>query len=723
VQKNGRFNEPPFACHTPTTKNLQNEKIEMSDARSLLDKAKSTNIDAIKQLEILTNLDTPDLIAINNLGVCYEFGYSVVRDESKAITLYRRAADLGDDAAMCNLGLANQAGRGTPINIVTAAYWYLESAKRKTTNPNGSPRAIDQLEKLVREASPHREAIISLAICYEEGYVVTKNSHRATELFAKVGMHSLAQNNIRKKLACYLRSKSRNPEVIRIFENKGHCLGFTFLPLYTRWLQNQPARLGGDGKPIPTDTQEWLLNVLNRVANWDGVSPLSKEDENQFERLTSLLIGHQAGWYNLPIKQGDFHDYIVDSRGRKINQEYSIASRLTQHELEERLPLIAHEGKLVLLLSNDHYVGFIKLGELFYFIDPENPKGLISVSNIDELCKLIFSACFYNASIPSPFALSIFGVSDSKLESKDGLVELKYPSQETLLKDLQIFDPKYRFPASQTYASGYTDLHRACWIGCTPSIRFILEKNKGNSDYLNKKETHGLTALMMAATNGQLDATEQLIDAGADKDLVNNDQHSAVVLAAMNGFTNVVIKLLEKGAKQKDLALTVSAREGHTDIISTLLESKANVNHRASDGWTALTLAAKNNHPNVVRLLLRNGADVNLPGQNGLTALDIAMQSGNTLIVKILASYLLDVYEKKLDERKEDHKPRLPLFSFISKGHSKATKKAAVADAREALLHERPISPQYIAVLNNSILKKATTALRNYQPIKLKLGL
>jgi TPR repeat protein len=253
----------------------------MNDALTLFEKAKQTNLDAIRQLEALTNLDTPDLSAINNLGICYEYGYSVVQDQVKAITLYRRAADLGDDTAMCNLGLVNQAGRGTPINIATASYWYLEAAKKKTTNPigtsraireleelskvaspnaivlnnlavcyecgygviqdyaktrilyrraadlgddtamcnlgvsyqegrgtpidittatywyleaakkkttnpNGSPRAIDQLEKLVREVSPHREAIISLAICYEQGYVVTKNSHKATELLLKL---------------------------------------------------------------------------------------------------------------------------------------------------------------------------------------------------------------------------------------------------------------------------------------------------------------------------------------------------------------------------------------------------------------------------------------------------------------------------------------------------------------------------------------------------------
>lgn len=790
----------------------------MSDARSLFEEAKNSNLDAVHQLEKLANLVTPNLIAINNLGVCYEFGYGVVQDQAKAVTLYRRAADLGDDSAMCNLGLANQAGRGTPLDISWAAHWYLEaakkntknlngtirairelealstamspnavvlnnlavcyefgygttldptkalllyrqaaelgndtamcnlglayqkglgvsidissatfwffeSAKRNTTNPNGSPRAIEQLEKLVKESSPHKDAVVSLAICYEEGYSVPKDSKKSLDLFTKAGMQSLSQNNSRRKLASYLKDKSRNPDIIKIFEDRGHCFGFTFLALYAKWLQDQPVRLGADGNPTPRDDYKWLSDTLTRLNHWDGISPLSKEDENHFERLISLLISHQSSWYNLPMKQGDFENYNIDSRERRLQQEYSIAARFTQPELSERLPLIIHEGKLTFLISHTHCIGFIKLGEIFYFIDSENPNGLITVNTIDDLCRLIFSAFHYSASIPSPLALSIFGFHENKLENKDALIETKYPTQESLLKDLRIFDSKYESQTQHNYASGYTDLHRACWIGCKASIKFILDRNKNNSEYINQREVHGYTALMMAAFNGQNDAAEQLIHAGANINLVNNNQYSAIALAATNGFTSVITRLIERGANQKDLALTVAAREGHIETVLKLIESKADVNHRASDGCTALSLAAKNNHPNVVRLLLANGADITLPGQNGLTALDIAMQCNNTLLLKILLSHLLDIYEKKLDERKEEYNPRMPLLSFISKGYSKTMKKAAVADAREALRDDRPISSQYRAVLNNSKLKVVITALRKHQTIKLKLGL
>jgi len=607
---------------------------------------------AIRELEALAKNVPPNSSVLNNLGVCYEYGYGVTQNLLKTIELCRRAADLGNDVAMCNLGLCYQFGKGTSIDLSTAAYWYLQSAKYRTTNSNGTLRAICELEALAENVPPNTDVLNNLGICYEYGYVVTKNSQKALELFTKAGICNLTQNNIKKKLACFLRNNNRDPKVITIFEENGHCLGFTFLHLYSIYLEKQPIHLAENRKPIPRDDHVWLSDTLMKVNKWDGRSSLSKEDENNFERLTSLLMFYQGGeWYNLPIKQGELHDYFNDTHGRKLTREYSIASRFTQQELAKCMPLIIHEGKIVLLLSDNHYVGFIKLGELFYFIDSESPKGLTSISNLDELCKHIFSACSYAASIPSPFALTVFGLKAGKLDSKEAVTV--YPSQARILKKLHVFDPGYRSPASNNYALGCTDLHRASWIGCMPSIQFILDNKKNDLEYLNKKRTRGETALMMAARNGQIEVVQKLLEVDVNMNSIDNNRYSAIIYAAEQGYTNVVQALLKKGADQKDLALVISAREGHVDTVLTLIEYKAKINYAASDKWTALTLAAKYNHVNVVRLLLANKADIDLRGPDDLTALTIATQNNNVLLIKILKCH-----------------PRINVFLKDSKGQS-----------------------------------------------------
>ncbi len=54
-------------------------------------------------------------------------------------------------------------------------------------------------------------------------------------------------------------------------------------------------------------------------------------------------------------------------------------------------------------------------------------------------------------------------------------------------------------------------------------------------------------------------------------------------------------------------ALTLSAREGHKDVVELLLTKGADVNAKLEDGSTALTFATKNKHKNIVMLLSSKG--------------------------------------------------------------------------------------------------------------------
>jgi hypothetical protein len=58
-----------------------------------------------------------------NLGLLYENGLGVARDDAEALRWYRRAAEAGDAAAQYNVGLFYAMGRGVAPNDVQAYAW------------------------------------------------------------------------------------------------------------------------------------------------------------------------------------------------------------------------------------------------------------------------------------------------------------------------------------------------------------------------------------------------------------------------------------------------------------------------------------------------------------------------------------------------------------------------------------------------------------------------
>jgi ankyrin repeat protein len=127
-----------------------------------------------------------------------------------------------------------------------------------------------------------------------------------------------------------------------------------------------------------------------------------------------------------------------------------------------------------------------------------------------------------------------------------------------------------------------------------------------NTETLVRK-TGGLTALLHAVRDGQVEAATALLDGGADIDQVSaGDQTSPLLIATLNGQFDLALQLIERGANPNLAATT----DGVTPVFATLQTQWAPRSNypqpRAQDMQTAT-------HMEVLRALLDAGADPNVP--------------------------------------------------------------------------------------------------------------
>lgn len=71
-----------------------------------------------------------DAISQYNLGVYYENGQGVAKDEAKAVEWFSKAAEQGNVHAQYNLGLCYQDGRGVAKDEAKAVEWFKKAAKQ-----------------------------------------------------------------------------------------------------------------------------------------------------------------------------------------------------------------------------------------------------------------------------------------------------------------------------------------------------------------------------------------------------------------------------------------------------------------------------------------------------------------------------------------------------------------------------------------------------------------
>lgn len=144
----------------------------------------------------------------------------------------------------------------------------------------------------------------------------------------------------------------------------------------------------------------------------------------------------------------------------------------------------------------------------------------------------------------------------------------------------------------------------------------------------------GMTALMVAARDGDERTVMALLEAGADPNLQSISGMTPLTQAAQRAESDIVVTLLGAGADpslQDDrgrTALIHAARSGAYGSAGLLLEAGAEVDHADDEGATALMHAAGAQHLEAVLVLLGGGANVEAVDASGRGAMDRAGSSG-----------------------------------------------------------------------------------------------
>mmetsp|Transcript_26692 Transcript_26692/g.52221 ORF Transcript_26692/g.52221 Transcript_26692/m.52221 type:complete len:501 (+) Transcript_26692:223-1725(+) len=167
----------------------------------------------------------------------------------------------------------------------------------------------------------------------------------------------------------------------------------------------------------------------------------------------------------------------------------------------------------------------------------------------------------------------------------------------------------------------------------------------GNADQLRKLMAHAddeqlAYALQAAVQRGNVDMVGTLIREADFKHVC--DGQTALMTGTLNGHTQVVSALLEANAdvnaRNEPGDSTAAMHTSSDGILELLLEAKAEVDLQNEEMDTALTIHAREGRTQCVLRLLSVKADLNIAGANGRTALGWARKEGHAETVAVLTA-------------------------------------------------------------------------------------
>ena len=149
---------------------------------------------------------------------------------------------------------------------------------------------------------------------------------------------------------------------------------------------------------------------------------------------------------------------------------------------------------------------------------------------------------------------------------------------------------------------------------------------------VDSRNATGITPLMNAAMNGNVQAVELLIKRGADPSLKNNLGWNSLHFAALRGDTDIISLIhtrmldIESLNGEGATPLLVAAYNGKLHAVKWFLERGANAAYEDNGGWNALHSAASSGDPETIDHILTHVPNIESKTADGETPLIIAVR-------------------------------------------------------------------------------------------------
>ena len=146
-------------------------------------------------------------------------------------------------------------------------------------------------------------------------------------------------------------------------------------------------------------------------------------------------------------------------------------------------------------------------------------------------------------------------------------------------------------PPSATEAAAYTGLHKAAHDGDVAAIRRLLADGADPET----RDSNGRTPAHVSAFASHEDAVAALAAGGADVNALDAELYDMVTIAAVADDVAMLKAALAAGndpglttSRYDGTALIAAAHLGHAEVVKTLIDAGAPLDHINNLGWTAL---------------------------------------------------------------------------------------------------------------------------------------
>uniref|UniRef100_M8BRC9 Uncharacterized protein n=1 Tax=Aegilops tauschii TaxID=37682 RepID=M8BRC9_AEGTA len=183
-------------------------------------------------------------------------------------------------------------------------------------------------------------------------------------------------------------------------------------------------------------------------------------------------------------------------------------------------------------------------------------------------------------------------------------------------------------------------LHFASIQGCLVSCLFLFLVEEAGLD-VNSESKAGVTPMVLAALQGNVEVTRYLLDHGGDPAMPDERGSTPLHNAAAAGHCEAVRLLLSKGVNLDPIhyqgtRLHLAAVEDQDQVVMVLLEHGADPNKDVHHVFSYLMMTVCGKSLKCMRQLIETGADVNACDYSGPTPFTEAVADGLTDFVKVL---------------------------------------------------------------------------------------